>query len=136
MITISISHIIYLDKNERYDLYHGKKIKKIGFFVPVCFCNGETSEPAHEIFCKYFLTNENEFVPITKCENGFRINIFSNEQNQDLLSNPISLLDWESGGIGSFHFKEKGQIRIKNNYYSIIHTVHIEDMDVLKESLN
>ena len=65
MITISISHIIYLDKNERYDLYHGKKIKKIGFFVPVCFCNGETSEPAHEIFCKYFLTNENEFTLIS-----------------------------------------------------------------------
>lgn len=136
MITISISHIIHLNKKERYDLYHGKEIEKNGFFVPVCFYKGNTSEPATEVFCKYYLTNFNEFVPITKCKNGYRINIYSDQQNQQYLSNPIGLLDPIDGGVQGFQFKERGQIRTKNQTHTLIHTVIIEDESILENSVN
>lgn len=135
MITIAISHIIYLNKQERYNLYNGEKVTKVGFFVPVCFYKGLTSEPAYEIFCKYNLSNDKEFRSIEKFRNGFDINIFSEFENKDYLSNPIGLLDGIDGGVESFQFKEQGQIYFKNNIYTVIHTVIIEDESVLQASM-
>lgn len=135
MITISISHIIYLNKKERYDLYHNKEVNKVGFFVPVCFYKGTTSEPANEIFCKYKLTNHKEFKSIKKCRNGFEINIFSEFKSNDYLSNPIGLLDSIDGGVESFEFKEQGHIILKNQTHTVIHTVIIQDQMVLESSM-
>lgn len=135
MITIAISHIIYLNKEERYDLYNGKEITKTGFFVPVCFYKGTTSEPAYEIFCKYKLSNHKEFKPIEKCRNGFKINIYSETEDQQYASNPICLLDSIEGGVEGFQFKEKGQIFIDKTIHTVIHTVIIEDESILHTSM-
>lgn len=136
MITIAISHIIYLNKQERYDLYHEKEITKIGFFVPVCFYKGKTSEPAHEIFCEYNLSNYKKFQSIKKHQNGFKINIYSDSENDNHLSNTKNLLDAKDGGFEEFQFKEKGEIYINNNLYAVIHTVIILDESILIKSMD
>ena len=58
MATLTISHYIYLTKEQRYALHERQPIEAIGISVPVWFNKGNTSEPAKEIFCKYQIANE------------------------------------------------------------------------------
>ena len=53
MATLTVSHYIYLSREQRYELNDGKDIEIVGICVPVWFQKGNTSEPAQEIFCKY-----------------------------------------------------------------------------------
>ena len=54
MATLTISHYVYLNREQRYDIHDLKPVEVIGVSVPVWFNNGNTSEPAKEVFCKLF----------------------------------------------------------------------------------
>lgn len=159
IFTLSISHFLYLEENERLDLIDGKEIEVLGINVPVWFYKGNTSEPAEEIFCLYNLTNNLEDYPVSKTLKGYKINI-----PQDLLSefdynNILNTIDevWHRNTLENklsiikkyknkvFTNKEEGLKKLffkrfikninRDKVINTIHTVDIIPINVLKESL-
>ena len=157
MITIAISHHIYLSREDRYSLFKGNTIEVIGVSVPVWFLKGTTSEPAIEVFCKYTLTNSEEDYPVTAFIKGYKINlpqvpaIISSRPNnweemtmaeQDKWSKehpypslPIDLLDAKDGGIGCLRFKKYSKIKENEKRLNTIHAVEIYPIEKLINSL-
>jgi hypothetical protein len=57
MLTLTVSHNIFLTKKQRYELSVVEStLEVIGISFPVWFYKGKTSEPAKEVFCKYILS--------------------------------------------------------------------------------
>lgn len=133
-VTLSIVHNIYLTKDERYSIHSGKKITVVGCSLPVWFYQGDTSEPAEEVFCKYILTNKKvkkNISPVEITKQGYKINLpqlpegykepdsltneewrkMTEKQKSDWYSKnakPITsenLLDYADGGSKSLTFK-------------------------------
>ena len=73
--TLTISHYIYLTREERYALFEGKRLETIGVSVPVWFRKGDTSEPTQEVFCKYTITNKLSFRSIVQNDEGYTLNL-------------------------------------------------------------
>lgn len=75
LITVSINHSIFLNRDQRYKLHEGNQVETIGVSMPVWFYKGSTTEPGEEVFCKYLLTNKgnNEYVWFS--EGGYTINL-------------------------------------------------------------
>ena len=73
MATLTVSHYLYLTKEQRYSLNEGKDIDVVGICVPVWFSKGNTSEPAQEIFCKYKIQNPRQGDNIKQTDDGFTI---------------------------------------------------------------
>lgn len=71
--TLTISHHIRLSRSQRQDLHNGVEQKIIGICIPVWVEDGETSEPAQEIFCWYWLKNSGTENPILVKTEGFEI---------------------------------------------------------------
>jgi hypothetical protein len=161
IVTLSVSHSLFLTEKQRYDLHQGKTIKVIGVSMPVWFFKGSTSEPAEEVFCKYTLNNKkgNAYVQATK-NNTYIINlpqvpddykegILSNEQWRKMTggekslwykSNPIplsskKLLNTKDGGCQSLSFQIQHEINVDNTKSNIIHFVLIKKIEELNESL-
>ena len=90
MATLTISHYLYLDRDQRYGLHNGNSIEVIGVAVPVWFKKGNTSEPAPEIFCKYKLVNNKTGGNIIRNNQGYTITMphielyGDDEKNDDL----------------------------------------------------
>lgn len=75
-VTLSVSHNIFLEKDERYSLHNGDRLVVIGSSLPVWFYRGATSEPAEEVFCKYILTNDKtKKVSVKRTKTGYKINL-------------------------------------------------------------
>lgn len=119
-----VSHYIYLDRRDRYNLHKRKKIKVVGVSVPVFTQNGYTNEPANEIFCEYILTNLRKDSKIIKTEKGYQINLPQKVKNGRLFSRKI--LDYKDGGENRIIFKE---------YNKVLHYIEIKPIEILKESL-
>ena len=58
MLSIAIHHNIWLTRDQRYAIHDGAEIVVVGVSIPVWVHNNKvTSEPAKEVFCKYYLKN-------------------------------------------------------------------------------
>jgi hypothetical protein len=156
-----VSHNIYLNKEQRYDLANGKTIKTIAVNTPVWFYQFNTSEPAKEMFCQYVLTNKKEDVFVYPTESGYKINIpqipenyvkhkkMSDEkwrgmtlENQEewyaTHPNPINgnnLKNIEDGGAAYMRFPFDIKVRWKGKIVKQSHQVEIKDINSLMESL-
>jgi hypothetical protein len=75
LITISINHSIFLNRDQRYSLHEGNDIETIGVSMPIWFYKGSTTEPGEEVFCKYLLTNKGKSEHIRFNEGGYAINL-------------------------------------------------------------
>lgn len=75
MLTLTVSHNIFLTPEERIALAKGTTIETVGVSVPVWFYKGDTSEPAVEVFGKYVLTNTKKQIPVKEIKNGWEINM-------------------------------------------------------------
>lgn len=156
MLILTISHHLYLTREERYALHEGKKIKVIGVNIPVWADQGLTSEPAQEVFCLYDLhPNGNEKL-VSPTKEGYRI-ILPPKKNHMIATKPSDeewrsmskeiqeswyeknvaplssqdLLDLEDGGSGSMKFRYKTNMKETTTF----HFLDLKRIEVLKETM-
>ena len=135
MLTLTVSHNIFLSKEQRYALCNpGHIVEVIGVSVPVWFLSGKTSEPAREIFSLYRLLISNDNKAISKHRQGYFINLPISLQTIPM---PVAdiLKDPEDGGRGTLQYKEYSTSRSKGKKFNVIHTVEIYDESELLETL-
>ncbi len=165
MLSLTIHHNIHLNREQRYALHAGTEIVTVGVSVPVWHLNKITSEPAKEMFCKYYLKNPHQELPIKIVADGYEIVIpyragvkleISNEEWQELRqNNPAKLnelqkkcvreisskrlLDLSDGGSAYLSYKELNTVALQNSQQkpiSIMHHVIFNTYEGLIESLN
>ncbi len=148
MLTLSISHNIFLTKEERYKLYEGQTIEIIGVSVPIWFKNGSTTEPGKEVFCQYRLRNKPPSKAIIMIKNGWEITLpnadadviqdfFKKYGNEDLMKDIQSaknLLDIKDGGSQWLQFRQYNKMKKNKKYYHILHSVEIKPVELLLSS--
>lgn len=162
MLNLTISHYIYLTREERYALHDGQSVTTTGVSIPVWSKGQNTSEPAKEVFCKYTLKNSKEEKPIKVMENGYEIVIpyrpaerkakeLSDEEWREFnRKDPAALMKYESqnrpevstrnlldlpDGAGHLSYREHNKIHRDDREFNILHFVRIEKMESLLESL-
>lgn len=155
MITLVISHYIYLNRDERYKLFNGESVETLGVSVPVWFDKGSTSEPAKEVFCQYLVKNNRNHEVIKTLKDGYEINLpqsiaflkkmkegFDEKQlldhikGNDFFDRSIRLLDAEDGGAEWLEFKQYASMRLKKKKIEVVHSVEIKDISILQQTLN
>ena len=147
MATLTVSHYLYLTKEQRYSLNEGEDINIVGICVPVWFSKGNTSEPAQEIFCKYKIQNTRQGVNIKQNDNGFTIimpNLEADDSvNEELMKtaqNKIgtseSLLDLADGGKEFSEFKLYQKLQVNDELHHLIHYIDISPIEVLTKTIN
>jgi len=162
MITLAISHHIFLTKEQRQSLVKGEELEAVGVSVPVWFEKGSTSEPAVEVFCQYKLTNQRDHFPIKRESRGYTINMPQlpadykppkkiPDEKWNLLPEEVkqqyhektkkpptaeNLLDEAEGGSGYLRFREYNKIKEGDKVNNIVHYVEIMTVEELMESLS
>jgi hypothetical protein len=149
MAILTISHFLYLTRDQRYKIHAGEVVETVGISVPVWFLKGNTSEPARELFCKYKITNEPVNKAISTVEEGFVINLphkielkpedkVDDSFREAMKNLPTSerLLDIKDKGAGYLHFKQYNQVAIDSIEFSVIHIVELQNEDFLSNSFN
>lgn len=126
MATLTVSHYIYLTKEQRYDIHNGKEVSVIGTSVPVWFQKGTTSEPAQEVFCEYTLNNKDERKFI-EAKNGAYFVSFKDSKK---------ILDVEDGGSEYMELKQYDVIKVFGRDFSVVHFIEIKPLEVLLETLS
>lgn len=163
MLILSISHHIYLSKEQRYALINGESVDVMGVSIPVWIKNnGMSTEPAVEVLCNYELTNKDEKTPIHFKQDGYVINLpqlseqdkapktrlsneiwrsFTVEERNDYYSNlpnPISaewLRDIKDEGSEHLQFREHNKIFQDEESLEVYHYIHMDDIAKLEQSL-
>ena len=162
MLILSISHHIYLTKEQRYALIDND-ISVTGVSIPVWVkTNGMSTEPAVEVLCRYELTNVDKKMPIHFNVDGYRINMpqlsehekevprvsddiwrsFSPDEKMKYYDNqnPRPCVEWLKDGNdgGSMHlqFREHNKIYQDEEALEIYHYIHINDESKLTTSLS
>ena len=149
MATLTISHYIYLTREQRYKLHEGESIEVTGISIPVWFHRGTTSEPAQEVFCKYKLTNEPIDKSIGFMDEGYNINLpqklelGSDEVPKEVqnivavqLGTSERLLDLKDGGAEWLEFRRYDKIKKGNHDFNVVHFVEIKPEDLLRDTMN
>ena len=163
MLILSISHHVYLTKEQRYALIEEGKVDTVGVSVPVWIKNnGMSTEPAVEVFCNYELTNVIQKSPIHFRANGYVINMpqkpetekdtprlsdeiwrsFTQDERQEyyasLPNTPCAnwLRDIGDGGGMHLQFREHNKIFQNEDSLEVYHYIHIDDMSRLMENLS
>jgi hypothetical protein len=161
MLNLAIQHVIHLTRSQRYALHDGIHLVVTGMSVPVWYMDKATSEPAREVFCKYYLKNTKEDVPIEAKDDGYELTLpfregkgleISNEEWRELnLTNPEklehmydqcvqevsskNLLDIPDG-CAHLTYREHSEVLHDDKKLHIIHFVQICDVGDLLESLD
>lgn len=162
MLSIAIHHNIWLTRDQRYAIHEGTEIVVVGVSIPVwVHDNRVTSEPAKEVFCKYYLKNPKQELEIQIMKDGYVINIPNNEGSVPNLSDEEwrylnfnfpqkleacydkcqrsvtskNLLDIKDGGSKYLSFREHNKIKSNDELINFIHFVNISDMDELNKSI-
>lgn len=160
---LTISHHIYLNREQRYEIHEGKEFDVIGVSLPVWTENGEIiNKHTKEIFCKYYLSNPKKELAITILKDGFEITLpyrpgkqnksLSDEEwrrmnfhNPELLDewykkqiyevSSKNLLDLKDGGSAHLYYREHNKIKKNDTILNIMHFVSINDISKLEKSL-
>ncbi len=161
MLNLSINHNIFLTRDQRYALDSGIDLVVVGVAVPVWFTNKATSEPAKEVFCKYYLKNNKKDLPLKVVKDGFEIHLpfragqvpnLTDEQWRFLNKNDPArldqyyksciseisskcLLDIADGGSKHLFYREHNKIQKNEESFIMINYVCIEDISELHNSL-
>lgn len=148
MATLTVSHYIYLNREQRYKVHSGEFVEVIGISVPVWFYRGTTSEPAKEMFCKYKITNEATDKSILSTKEGYEINLpqkteLDNDNSPEVkeitsikLGTSERLLDLKDGGTEWLEFRQYNKIEQGKNKFNLIHFVEIKPDELLQDTMN
>lgn len=131
MLTLTISHNIFLTREQRYSISNKETIEAIGVSVPVWFYRGNTSEPAKEIFCRYVLTNNAKSDPIVPIVEGYKINLPIKVEDSSVEK---KLLDIADGGAECLFYREFNKV-YKPTQYDLIHFVQIMPIEMMEKTL-
>lgn len=141
--TLSIQHNIYLNKEDRYALHDGQEIEVIGVSVPVWHNSIVSSEPAREIFCRYFLKNSGDQIPIKVWEDGYEIVLPTKLKKKNVedeekikITSTKSLLDYVDGGGRCLMYREHNKMKTNGRMLSIVHYVTISAEETLLVNLS
>lgn len=142
MATLTISHFIYLTKEQRYALHERKSVEVVGVSIPVWFNKGNTSEPAKEVFCNYKITNDSMNRSAVPTKDGYNINIPQNvEVKTDEhvtgthFSKSEQLLDFADGGVEFLEFKQYGKLTRNKQKFNVVHFFEIKTYEKLVGTL-
>lgn len=149
MATLTVSHYIYLNRDQRYKLHAGESLEVVGISIPVWFDRGNTSEPAREVFCKYRLTNEPINKAIVPSEEGYTINLPQKLElgKEDVptevqqaaalqLGTSERLLDVADGGSEWLEFRQYNKVHQDKHHFNVVHFVEIKPDELLVDSLS
>lgn len=155
-LILAISHNIYLTEEQEKFILDKTPIETIGVCVPVWHYSGKSSEPAKEIFCKYFIYNEKNDFPVEKFKSGFKINIpqipegykkdrpLTDEEWRGMSEKDLS--EWyerNTTPVNAEYLKDKGclyyiqydKFMFKTKLVDIVHSINIKPEEVLINSL-
>ena len=165
-LMLVISHSIFLNREERYELADGKQIEVVGISVPVWYQKGNTSEPAVEIFCNYDLLNKDDEMSFVRAkDDGYTVNIpqipkdykppkkLTDKQWREMIASPEdrevyydelkksphsgkSLIDYNEGGGQYLRFHHHNKFKKSGRMIDVSHVIEIHDCVVLDESLS
>ena len=162
MLSMAIHHNLWLNRDQRYAIHEGIELVVIGVSVPVWVSNDRmTTEPAKEVFCKYYLKNIKIDYPIQIVKDGYEIilpnragkvpqltddewrHLNFNEPNKlNYMYNNCTreigsknLLDIKDGGSKSLIFREHNKVKQNDEVINFIHFVNILDTEELTNSL-
>jgi len=155
-LILALSHNVYITPEQEELILKRTPVEIIGVCVPVWHRGGKSSEPAKELFCKYFIHNEINDFPIEIFKNGFRINI---PQIPDTFKKDKPLTDEEWRGLkekeliewyeknasppNAEYIKDKGclcylqydKFMFKGKLADRVHNINIKPEYILKETL-
>jgi hypothetical protein len=162
LLTLAISHNIYLTREERNRLANGDSISVTGVSMPVWYGKGKTTEPGKEVFCHYTLHNS----PNAKSEiyfktDGYEFNLPQLPRNFEMPQEiddkdwanlepeereaigeeryvPVNgkyLLDVKDGGSERLCFDQVAYAKMRGIPTTVFHTILIADMKMLENSL-
>jgi len=152
---LTISHNIFLTKEERYALVQGEEVSVIGVSIPVWIKKSLIPAPPAEMFCEYILKRGEE-QSVTSIPTGYKIKTPPEQNNGWLkrISNDSwrkmsedaknlwyvkhakpttgQLLEFKNGGSDGFLTFNCHDVMQKMNVY---HFIEIKPMETLVESL-
>jgi len=131
--TLCISHNIFLTREQRYSWFEGKEIEVIGVSIPVWYKDGDTSEPAIEVFSKYKLINKTQNIFVKHLDDGYEITAPKIPVNDSPCIR--DLLDLKDKGSEWFAFRQYSKIKNKKQTLNLAHFVEIKDIVMLENSL-
>jgi hypothetical protein len=139
-LTLTISHNVFLTKEERYKLFAGETLDLVGISVPIWYYDGQTSEPGNEVFCKYTLTPSDDKIYVNYKKDGYEIFLPRTAYSpEDDKKNPITLkniLDVPDGGIAWIAFRQFGKIKKNRKDINMVHFVEIKRIEELEATMN
>lgn len=147
MATLTMSHYIYLDRNQRYALNMGREVKVDGVSVPVWVNETATSEPAHEVFCRYRVRNTRKRTGVKLAKSGFLVDmpyfdIVGGDCDEELirasqerLGTSETLLDYDDGGKECCEFRYRSTCTINGRRHTVVHFVEIKSCEALADTL-
>ena len=139
-LTLTVSHNMFLTREQRYDLFNGKDINVIGVSVPIWHFQGKTSEPGNEVFVKYKLIPTEYKIFVKHNDEGYEIYLPKQSFNpEDNRANPLTLknlLDHKDGGIEWIAFRQFGKAKRNKRAVNIIHFVEIKTIEDLEKTLS
>jgi hypothetical protein len=155
-IVLTISHNLFLAREERYKLFAGTSINVIGASIPVWVRKGRLPHEAEEVFCEYTIHNNNKPKKVEPAATGHIITIppISNPYWRALVSDdkwrnmteeekttwygkhnrPSSnqLLDIQDGGADGY-LSFSYQAKVKK--ITVLHFVEIKPIEILEKSM-
>lgn len=138
-LTLTISHNIYLNYEQRYALHIGKEVEVVGVSTPV-WVYRKTSEPANEIFCKYKITPTEHQLFIKHNAKGYDILLPKHHHNPDgKRENPTvisDILDFKDGGVEWLAFRQYNEVRKNKRNITIAQFIEIKDVEELIQTLS
>lgn len=148
MATLTISHYLYLTKDERYSLNEGKEVQTVGVCTPVWFQKGNTSEPAQEYFCKYIIKNPRTGANVKQTEQGFDVYmpcLIAEEEGVNLQTKKIMqkkigasecLLEPKDGGYSHSEFRILQKLQVNEDMHHLVHFFEIKPIEILTDTLS
>lgn len=137
-LVLSIGHNIFLSKEDRYKLLN-EEIEAVGVSVPVWFYQNKTSEPAHEVFCKYKIIPSEDEISIKQKDQVYEITLPKEDLNKDGKKHPVTIkniLNIKDGGMEWLAFRQYGKIKRKNKKtISLIHFLEVKPLEDILGSL-
>lgn len=147
-LVLSISHAIYLTREQRYQLVNGESLEVVGVSTPVWYSKEKTTEPGKEVFVRYLIHNKKELddTVVEINVDGYEFNLkqinpddmvwVDKEKNhQEPPPNANYLKDVTDGGSEGLTMSRVAFAKMRKVPTKIYHTVRIKDMKYLESSL-